>query len=439
MPTNLNTYTLTLGMRTSAKFSSDRRVGSWREGILIEEPNGDYPLTGLSSQFPKEKLVGDVRWNYWTEAIPKQKGAITEIYTDQALGTAVADGNSVEGEMIYVKMSAADAKEFVPNDTVRFECSTDFYVTTRARVLERQINGENSYVCVKLLEDDDNTTTAKDLRDADYLSIYGSAFPEGAGVGEMVDSEPIKVTNQAQIFQTPFKVTRSAKKVALRGSKNVWMEKMERARKRHFMKLEKAIIWSKYAIENEGTDEEIRYTWGLIPFIEEYASDNIFDYTQDAAYSGKTWAEGGHQWLRNCFKQIFKYGGRNRMALTGTGAIVGLQELAELYSGYILTPATTKFGLGVLEWVTAFGTIVPKIHPLFSHDDVTNNMMVLFEPGEIRQRIVDDTFIKKDNPKAGGQHSIDGTVDVFITELGFEFKKVSGWGILLGVGQNNVV
>jgi hypothetical protein len=435
MAITLTNYTNTLGLRTSATFSSDRRPGSWREGILFEEPNGDYLLTGLSSQFPKERLVGDTKFNWFTESLPNQKGTITGIYSDEDLGTAYTSGG-VAGQQLYVKMTAAHAKEFVPNHVVLLRDNSDPRVDCRAWVTSVKVNGANSRLGLKLIEADDNSPD-NDLSDANTVLVIGSAFPEASGIPQMLDSEPIKIYNQAQIFQTSFKVSRTMKKIALRGSKNPYLEKLEKARKRHMMSIEKALLWGKYATLNEGTDEEVRFTWGLIPFIEEYAAINVLDYTLDTEFTGMTWEEGGRRWLNKSLKQIFQFGGGTRMGLAGTGAILGINELVELYGNWTLTSGTNRFGLGMVTWVTPFGEIATKTHPLFSHDDVDNHTIILFEPGGIKQRIVDDTFLKKDNERLGGQMSIDGTVEVFITELGFEFHKVTGWGILRGVGQDN--
>ena len=96
----------------------------------------------------------------------------------------------------------------------------------------------------------------------------------------------------------------------------------------------------------------------------------------------------------------------------------------------------------IREWLTPFGSIYMKTHPLFSYDVTTRNMGIILEPKELSYRFVDDTSFygetsAKTHSEGYGQRRIDGTNEEFLTECGLEFGLPQKCAILNGVGLNN--
>ena len=111
----------------------------------------------------------------------------------------------------------------------------------------------------------------------------------------------------------------------------------------HNMEREKSLIWGIQTSninsvngQNEGT------TMGLIQCIKTYASGNVSDYTLDAAYNGKTWIEGGEDWLDQKLKGVFKWGGQTKFAFVGIGTLLGLKALAKAGCDIEIGPAEVK-------------------------------------------------------------------------------------------------
>ena len=73
------------------------------------------------------------------------------------------------------------------------------------------------------------------------------------------------------------------------------------------------------------------------------------------------------------------------------GVLLGIDTLAMAGGQIHLVPGIKTYGMAIREWVTPFGSIYMKTHPLFSHDITTRNMMVLLEPKELGYRYIDDT------------------------------------------------
>ena len=100
------------------------------------------------------------------------------------------------------------------------------------------------------------------------------------------------------------------------------------------------------------------------------------------------------------------------------------------------------WGMQIHDWITPFGTIHIKTHPLFSYDATTRNMGILLEPKEMEYKYITDTTFfgessAKVHPEGYGQRRIDGTNEEFLTECGLLFGLPQKCGVLNGVGLDH--
>ena len=116
---------------------------------------------------------------------------------------------------------------------------------------------------------------------------------------------------------------------------------------------------------------------------------------------------------------LFRYGSSEKMVFAGSGAVLGINRLAKSSGQINLTPQTVAYGLKVHQWITPFGTIYLKIHPLFSFDASTRNSMVLFEPSRSHYIYMKnrDTKFFPDDGKHGASR-VDGINEEYLTECG---------------------
>jgi hypothetical protein len=181
---------------------------------------------------------------------------------------------------------------------------------------------------------------------------------------------------------------------------------------------------------------------GVINFIRQYAAANCDDYSLNADYAGSDWTVGGEDWLKAMLERIFRYGADSKLCLCGSGFLLGIDQLA-MTSGQIqIQPGQKTYGMQIREWLTPFGSIYMKTHPLFSYDATTRNMGVILEPKEIGYRYIDDTSFygensSKTHSEGYGQRRIDGTNEEFLTECGLEFGLPQKCAVLNGVGIDN--
>lgn len=427
-----------LGMRGTGDWVDGQRPMNWRQQILYLYPNGMAPLTAILSMLGSES-VDDPQFHWWTQEQTAVGGAVAGIYTDAGLTTPYVSGG-VAGDTVYVQITTTLANRVREGHQILLRDASDYNVDVVGKVTNVTRGTPNSILAVKLLEDDDNSND-HDLSDCDTFKIIGNINPEGGEMPEAIALNPVKVYNYTQIFRTPLSITRTARKTRLRTGDQYQKAKAE-ALEMHSWEMELAFLWG-IRTENIGDNgKPERTTMGAINFIRQYAPANCDDFTLNTDYSGQTWAAAGEDWFKAMLEQIFRYGAEQKLALAGSGALLGVDALAMAGGQVNLQPAQKVYGMQIREWITPFGSIYIKTHPLFSYDATTRNMMVILEPKEMTYRYIDDTTFygetsAKKHPEGYGQKRIDGTYEEFLTEAGLEFGLPQKCAVLNGVGLDN--
>lgn len=421
-----------LGMRGNGDWVTDQRPMNWRQQILKLYPNGMAPLTAMLSMMSSES-VDDPQFHWWTQAMGSVGGAVSAICTDPLMAVPYVS-NGVAGDILYISITTALGLQVREGHQILLRDASDSSVDVVGKVTGVVRGAVNTIVSVKLLEDDDNSTLG-DLSDCDTFKIIGNINPEGSEMPEAIALNPTKVYNYTQIFRTPLSMTRTARKTKLRTGDQFQKAKAE-ALEMHSWEMELAFLWG---IKTEGTGDNgkpERTTQGAINFIRQYAAANCDDYVTNATYNGLAWtsATGGKIWFENMLEQIFRYGSGEKLALCGSGAILGINRLADTFGSLQLVPGAKTYGIKILEWVTPFGSVYLKTHPLFSYDATTRNMMVLLEPKELTYKYIDDTKYIDYKDSAG---HLDGDEAEFLTECGLEFGLAEKCAVLNGVGLDS--
>jgi hypothetical protein len=428
-----------LGMRGNGDWITDQRPKNWRETMLFLYPNGSMPLTAIMSKMKSEK-TDDPQYYWWTKLLPNQAAAVTGVYTDTALLTAYVSGG-VAGSVIYLKMLSTDIIHFRQGHTVLMRDASDLTLDTVGKVIAVAANGVNSYIAVKLLESDDNG--AAYLVQCDVVMVIGNMNAEGAAMPNAIAYDPTKLYNYTQIFRTPLSITRTARKTKLRTG-DQYKEAKREALELHGIEMEKAFL---FGIAYEGTGDNgkpERMTEGLVPHIKANNSSCVSNFQTNATYHGKNWTDdgGGEDFLMAYFEVLFRYGRQEKLAICGSGALLGLNKLAQANGHFTMTSTTKSYGISVTEMVTPFGTVYFKTHPLFNVEATLRNTMVLFEPENCVYRYIDDTQFygegdaKQAAPGTNGGR-IDGTQEEYLTECGLEYHHPYTAGLLNGIGLNH--
>jgi len=416
------------GMRGTGDWATSQRPKNWRETILYLYPNGTAPLTAMLSKM-KSSDTDDPEFNWWTKNLAAQRGTITGAYTNSGLSSAYG-GSGSAGDTLYIKMAAADEAQVRVGHQVLLRDASDLTVDVNARVTAVSSNGASSYIAVILLEDDDNSAS-HDIADADTFLIIGNMNEEGAVMPSAISYNPTKFYNYTQIFRTPLDITRTARKTRLRTG-DAYKELKREALELHSIEMEKAFFFGVKS-ENTGSSKLIRSTDGILNFLRTNNASNVVDYTVD--YSGSTWLTSGETWLDDMLEVYFRYGSTEKVGFCGSGAVLGIHKLVKNNANYQLIAKTVSYGIKVLEWVTPFGSLYLKLHPLFSYETTLRNTIAVIDMPNLEYRYIDDTFFKPDEGwKKGGYQAYDATKEEFLTECGLELHHPSGFGMLNNVG-----
>lgn len=413
-----------LGMRGTGDWVANQRPENWREMILYLYPNGKSPLTAIMSMQGSE-MTTDPHYHWWDRILPDQRASITGVWTDVGLSAAAAGGEAA-GTTLYVQMSALDASKFNNSHQVLLRdadaLDTDVNVKVTA---EPTINGANSYIVIKTLEADDNSSVG-DLTSVDVALVIGTINAEGGTSVSGLRYDPTERSNYTQIFRTPLEHTRTAMKTKLRTGDDIKQAKRE-ALEMHGIERERAFIHGVKTLGVGSNGKPERTTGGIKSFL----TTNKYDFTKEAG-SG-TWLNTGEDWLDDRFEEIFRYGNTEKIALCGSGALLGIQKIAKANGLFDLTAKTESYGVKVLRWVTPFGEINLKTHPLLTYEATTRNSMLIVDPPFLSERIIDDTKYKANIQ----ENDLDGEKSEYLTESGLELHFEQAHGHFDGIGLDN--
>lgn len=398
--------------------------------ILRLFPNGQTPLTAVMSKMGSEATDSPV-FHWWEKELPTQRATVTGVYTD-VLSTAYVSGGAAAATL-YVKMSSDDASQFKTSDVVLLRDASDYAVDVVARVSAAPVqNGASSYITVVLLEADDNSAS-HDLSDCDTALVIGTMNEEGTTSPTAKAYNPTEYYNYTQIWKNSAEMTGTAMATKLRTGVDPWAEDIRDCLELHSIEMEKSFLWGTRTTGTGTGGKPRRTTNGIIRQL----STNVLDYYTDTDYSGQTWLQGGETWLDEILEQIFRYGSNEKLVLAGSGAILGINRLAKASGQITINPMTVSYGLKVGQWITPFGTIYLKTHPLFSYEATDRNTMLVLEPKNLKYRYLKgrDTKLLRNvqTPDA------DERKDMYITEAGLELHHEKTFGILYGVGLDNGV
>lgn len=425
-------YNVVLGLQSTADWSDANYIpGDWREAILRWFPNGEAPLTAMLAKLPSE-VTDNYSFNWFSEGLPAQSGTVAGVYTDAAMSADYTEGTGTAGDVVYVKVAAAVAKEFRKGHTAMMVDSDQADVFVLGKVMDVTVNGASSQIVFKMLEAEANTGKV-----FDFIQVVGSINPQASESPDVISYQPVSDYNYVQIFRTALEIAGTV--LAQKTRIGDWYQhEKQNALRLHSIEIEKAILWGIRYLGTGDNGKPEYTTRGVIRAI----TTNRYNYKTDTDYSGKTWLQAGKDWLDAKLAQIFKYGSDSRLVYAGIGAILGLNRLAEQYGTIQLKTAQAEYGIKVMHWITPFGDLYLKRHPLFSYDTFNNYSMLLLEPKNLKWRYMkgrDTHFRPDDRLKKGSWTDRDAIKEGWLTEGGLEMHIEPTFAYLNGVGQDNAV
>jgi len=421
------------GMRGSGSWTAAEKPLNWRQMILLLFPNGDCPLVGMLSK-AKEQPTDSTTFNFFEKGLPEQRaiilGASTTLGSVPAVGADIAANDANARIALRVQPIGASGAD------------TSIYKV--GHVLYNQAKDESYYILQKLTDTGvdylvvlrnlggrytlgtNNPAVTGDATAGDSLLITGTAFPEGADVGQAVVYPPIKHYNLTQIFRSVIQVTRTARRTKLRtDATGPYRELKREALQLHGIEMEKAFWWGERSelvaltspsapLDVTSASQPTRTTRGVVnwlPGITSGAAPTIH-YDLGTANAGGLTEKLWTQWL----EVLFRFGTNTRTLFCGSTALGVITEMAKSKGTIEIMPETQTYGMAIMRYLTPFGTVQLVNHPLFSNDPLWRKDICALDLDKLTYRYIDDTMLRRNVQNPG----LDASVDEYLTEAGLE-------------------
>src|SRR5690554_3671236 len=319
------------GFRHTSNIVADGRPLNWRAGILLAYPNGNMPLTGLTSLM-KSEVTDDPQFHWWEKKMQSRRVQLSADATDSDTTLAIVAG------AFGIK---TDDVLYSEGTEERFLVSADPTADTGLTVVRGFAGSTAAAITV--------------ASDNPYLTVIGSAYEEGSDAPTGVQFDPNKRYNYTQIFRNTFEVTRTAKKTRVRTGDQVKEMKRE-CLEIHGVDMERAFIFGS-RFEGTRNGKPVRTTGGLLSQID---PGNKRDF--GTLYSGGIDMEDFEE---ECHSQFLE-GANEKMAFCGNRAVLTVNQIVRKNSHFNIQTGIKEYGMNVMRFVTPFGTIVMKTHPLFN-------------------------------------------------------------------------
>ncbi len=437
-----------LGIRGSTSFSSENRPENYREGLLYENPNGDFPITAILATQASKEITDDFIFHWFDKNLPTQAGAVTNVYVNSSLATPYVHAthqttSGAVGDIVYAKVAEAVADEFRAGHLASLIDKSYLTIDVNGEVTAVVKNGASSYIAIKLREADPGDAT-NSLASVDYIQVTGSTQPEGATSPNAISYDPTHYESYTGIFEIPLSITRTAMRTRLRTVQQ-YKEAKREAREQMGVIMEKAILRS-ILFSGTGSNGQPQHDpSGIFQFVETYNSANVIDFSTATTvngvdFSGRTWEEAGTEFLLTVQEQFGRYGPEEVMTVGGSGALNAINNLNHAETMFTSEPGSvTNFGMRTRNFVGQDQTWVLKKSPLMSQTVIDRNILIGFQPKNMVTRFIDDVWFKQDNNfRKGGFNSVDALKESYMAELGWEFHLPKQWFILKGLGIDNI-
>lgn len=392
------------GLRGTGDWATDERPKSFREYIMWRQPNGDTPITALSSKIGKE-VVSDAEFNWWDESVDilrlQLNGAI--VAGDTTIVVNSTDPDTTTPNAVY-----GTATHLVPGDILMAEPAADNATFAPEYMRVTAVQSATSFTVERGVG---GGAAAGSLADDIYLLKIGSAFPEGSPSPASASRNPTKYTNYCQIFKTVYELTESATVTETRTGDPLANDK-KRKMFDHARSIEFSLMFGKKYETVGSNGKPLRFTGGLRSFIPA-VNTTVFS----AAITVSSFLDAVYP--------VFDYstpGGDTRIAFCGNKGLNRLNKMIQTDSATsIQFSSQIKFyGMTFQEFILPQGRLLLRTHPLLNRHSLYNDSMWIIDFSALRWRYLkgrDGKF--KDNIQAPDEDTRKGQ---WLTEGGLEVR-----------------
>jgi hypothetical protein len=382
-----------LGLRGSGNFDTNERPKNWREKILEIFPNGSAPLTAALSLL-KNEGTDDPEFNWWEKRLQTQR---------MATSAGAAAG-------VTVIPLVSGAKDCVNGTLLLHEASGEILRVSQDPTIDTSL---------PVVERSWGSVPAATIGSGDFLTVIGNVNEEGSNPPTAKSYSPVKLNNYTEIFRTSLYLTRTARRTRLRwDNQGPYREAKREALSIHSIEMEKSAIFGDKVESTGPKGLPMRSSGGILSFLT----------SNKPGGTNSGWAVAGNlseDALDALLEALFRYGNNERLVLAGSSWIRAITTLGKRNGTIEMVPTDTTYGMAITRYLTPFGTLMIKNHPLFSQHPVWRQNALFIDTENVICRPLDDTMFVK-NRQSNGE---DASLDEYLTEIGYEwhFEETHGW------------
>jgi hypothetical protein len=284
-----------------------------------------------------------------------------------------------------------------------------------------------------------------------YIKLIGNVNPQGSLRPDSMALKPTSNTNYTQIFRDAAEITNSVLGENVGNEEAAWAKRQKDALVWHAGSIENAILFGRKS-ERTGTNNQPETTTGgILEQIRDNVPTNIryYNLETDTFFQGKTWLNGGLDWVEMMLGEtrLYSNGYPTALGYIGQGALtwIGRAIKAQASTNISMTAGSAEYGLNVTRLVTINGTIDLYTHPQFSRDPIYTNAMMIINPASLVWRTVSsegksrDTHFQEAMRDAHGmsEGGFDGRRGEWFTDGGVQVNEPDTFAMLYGFGQDN--
>ncbi len=446
----LSVNTVAGGVRFVNTVGLEEEAPKYLQSIGVEVPAGTFPLLGIMKEGGNIVTASrEIKW--WDEGHPFQTADVNSLYDDKGLGTPYTAAADAVGTPIYVKITDMDQfHEFRENHEVLLFVEGQERTDVVGFVFDKTDAGTFGILGIRLKQvapyNAGGAPEGYSILSADKISVIGNRSPEFGGVPDGTLYNPTLYANYTGISITPVKVSGSAQSQEMRTG-----SALERARDRAFLlhgqELEMSALYGVRDNTSRGANGEDMWSpGGYISATKEYGGiRDDYKYSTSYGATGRTWANGGLDWLLGHLTEIGRFQGQY-MCVCGYLVMRALQQLVENNSQYGVTGKETKFGTVVTIMALPGLELSFFVHPLWQRDATRARQAFIFDPANISMATKtgrDTHHIKtaeelKDKIGANAGWA-DGVIEVILTEYSWVYRFPNHFALLSGLGEDNLM
>lgn len=379
-----------LGMRGTGDWANSERPKNYREKIFLLFPNSPISLTAVMSRL-KVFNTDDPEFTVFEKGLPSQRVTV--------------NGSQTSGDTTIELTGTTPAKVLRKGMSLRNERTDE--------VLWVTADPSGAFDSITVARGKGSSAAA--MNNLDGLYIIGTHHQEGAARPTAISEEVSTVVNYTQIFRNTLDMTNTARATKVRIG-DPWQELQRESLEQHAIQRELAYIFGTGVEDTSGAHAE-RTTKGLM----ELVTTNVTDFND--AFDIDTW--------ETFLEDVFENGSNEKLALVGNRALTVINKIGRVHGTIDQTPPVTTFGMNMMTYITPYGTLMLRQHPLFSKNATYQDWGIVVDARSLEDRPLVGNGVNRDTAYRENiqNNGDDARVDEWLTEsgLGLQHETVHGY------------